>query len=50
MALKLIPKYGKTETELRALQQEISIMQALRHENIVTLYDWFETDMEVKVH
>ena len=47
VALKFIPKHGKSEDELRALQREITIMRALRHENIVALYDWLETDSEV---
>lgn len=50
MALKFIPKFGKSESELRALEQEITIMRALRHENIVALYDWLETECEVRVH
>ena len=48
MALKFIPKFGKSEDELQALQREIAIMRALRHDNIVALYDWLETDLEVK--
>ena len=47
VALKFIPKLGKSGHELQALQREIAIMQALRHENIVALYDWIETDTEV---
>lgn len=49
MALKFIPKLGKSRQELEALQREITIMRALRHENIVALYDWLETDSEVTV-
>lgn len=49
VALKFIPKLGKSEDELQALQREIAIMRALRHDNIVALYDWLETDSEVKV-
>lgn len=48
VALKFIPKLGKSEEELRALQREITIMRALRHENIVALYDWVESDTEVR--
>lgn len=47
MALKFIPKLGKSGHELQALHREITIMRALRHENIVALYDWLETDSEV---
>ena len=47
VALKFIPKQGKSADELRALQREITIMRALRHDNIVALYDWLETDSEV---
>ena len=47
VALKFIPKLGKSGQELQALQREITIMQALRHDNIVALYDWIETDSEV---
>lgn len=47
VALKFIPKLGKSGPELQALQREITIMRALRHENIVALYDWLETDSEV---
>lgn len=47
VALKFIPKQGKSADELHALQREITIMRALRHDNIVALYDWLETDSEV---
>lgn len=49
VALKFIPKLGKSGHELQTLQREITIMQALRHDNIVALYDWLETDSEVMV-
>ena len=49
MTLKFIPKLDKKEDELRALQREINIMRALRHENIIALYDWLETESEVRV-
>lgn len=49
VALKFIPKHGKTVEELHSLQREITIMRALRHENIVALYDWLETDTEVLI-
>ncbi len=47
VALKFIPKVGKSESELRSLEQEISIMAALRHDNIVALHECLETDDEV---
>lgn len=47
VALKFIPKVGKSGDELHALEREIAIMRALRHDNIVALYDWLETDSEV---
>ncbi len=47
VALKFIPKVGKSETELCSLEQEINIMAALRHPHIVALYDCLETDDEV---
>ena len=47
MALKFIPKLNKSAEDLLALQREVNIMRELRHENIIALYDWFETDTEV---
>lgn len=47
VALKFIPKVGKSEGELRSLEQEIHIMATLSHPHIVTLYDCQETDQEV---
>ncbi|XP_016052303.1 PREDICTED: serine/threonine-protein kinase 36 [Miniopterus natalensis] len=49
VALKFIPKLGRSEKELRNLQREIEIMRGLRHPNIVHLLDSFETDKEVVV-
>ncbi len=49
VALKFIPKVGKSESELRSLEQEISIMAALRHDNIVELHECLETDDEVHI-
>lgn len=49
VALKFIQKLGKSEAELRALQGEIAIMRDLRHDNIIALYDWLETDSEVRL-
>ncbi|XP_029789661.1 serine/threonine-protein kinase 36 isoform X3 [Suricata suricatta] len=49
VALKFIPKLGRSEKELRNLQREIEIMRHLRHPNIVHMLDSFETDKEVVV-
>ncbi|XP_066136420.1 serine/threonine-protein kinase 36 isoform X2 [Saccopteryx bilineata] len=49
VALKFIPKLGRSEKELRNLQREIDIMRGLRHPNIVHMLDSFETDKEVVV-
>uniref|UniRef100_A0A3P9QI37 non-specific serine/threonine protein kinase n=1 Tax=Poecilia reticulata TaxID=8081 RepID=A0A3P9QI37_POERE len=47
VALKFMPKVGRTEKELRSLKREIEIMRDLRHPNIVQLFDSFETETEV---
>lgn len=47
MALKFIPKVGKSEAELRGLEQEMAIMYQLRHDNIIALHDCLETQDEV---
>ncbi|RVE63719.1 hypothetical protein OJAV_G00139200 [Oryzias javanicus] len=49
VALKFMPKVGRTEKELRNLKREIEIMRNLKHPNIVQLFDSFETDTEVVV-
>uniref|UniRef100_A0A4W4FZ47 non-specific serine/threonine protein kinase n=1 Tax=Electrophorus electricus TaxID=8005 RepID=A0A4W4FZ47_ELEEL len=49
VALKFIPKVGRTEKELRSLKREIDIMRGLKHPNIVLLLDSFETEREVVV-
>ena len=48
VALKFIPKVGRSEKELKNLQREIDIMRNLEHENIIKLLDSFETPKEVK--
>ena len=48
MALKFIPKVGKSEKELRSLRREIEIMRGLHHDNIIKMLDSFETDKEVR--
>ncbi|XP_030216907.1 serine/threonine-protein kinase 36 [Gadus morhua] len=49
VALKFIPKVGRSEKELRSLKREIDIMRGLQHPNIVQMFDSFETDKEVVV-
>ncbi|XP_048582093.1 serine/threonine-protein kinase 36 isoform X2 [Nematostella vectensis] len=49
VALKFIPKTGRSEKELKCLQREIDIMRGLQHENIIRLLDSFETPQEVCV-
>uniref|UniRef100_A0A3Q2E3Y6 non-specific serine/threonine protein kinase n=1 Tax=Cyprinodon variegatus TaxID=28743 RepID=A0A3Q2E3Y6_CYPVA len=47
VALKFMPKVGRSEKELRNLKREIEIMRDLQHPNIVQLFDSFETETEV---
>ncbi|XP_057177313.1 serine/threonine-protein kinase 36 isoform X2 [Triplophysa rosa] len=49
VALKFIPKVGRSEKDLRSLKREIDIMRGLKHANIVLLLDSFETEREVVV-
>ncbi|XP_059141268.1 serine/threonine-protein kinase 36-like [Physella acuta] len=49
VALKFIPKMGKSEKELKGLRREIEIMRGLKHDNIIELLDSFDTDKEVVV-
>ncbi|KAM7446260.1 Serine/threonine-protein kinase 36 [Porites harrisoni] len=49
VALKFIPKVGRSEKELKNLQREIDIMRNLEHENIIKLLDSFATPKEVCV-
>mgnify|MGYP001495450667 CR=1 FL=1 len=46
VALKFIGKHGKSERDLRNLRQEIAILSALDHENVVKMFDYFETERE----
>ncbi|XP_032919937.1 serine/threonine-protein kinase 36 isoform X3 [Catharus ustulatus] len=48
VALKFIPKVGRSEKELKNLQREIEIVRDLHHPNIIQLLDSFETDKEVQ--
>ncbi|KAL4608625.1 serine/threonine-protein kinase 36 isoform X1 [Arapaima gigas] len=49
VALKFIPKVGRSDKELRSLRREIDIMRGLRHPNIILLLDSFDTEQEVVV-
>nr|XP_061801869.1 serine/threonine-protein kinase 36-like [Nerophis lumbriciformis] len=49
VALKFIPKMGRSKKELQSLKKEIDIMSNLEHPNIVKLFDSFETETEVVV-
>jgi fused-like protein len=42
-AMKFIMKHGKSEKDIKNLRQEIEILRALRHENIIQMLDAFET-------
>ena len=45
-ALKFIGKRGKSSKDIRNLRQEISILKGLDHENVVLMFDAFETKSE----
>ena len=49
VAMKFISKIGRTEKELDCLKREIDIMRGLKHPNIISLLDSFDTDEEVCV-
>ncbi|XP_028395841.1 serine/threonine-protein kinase 36-like [Dendronephthya gigantea] len=49
VALKFIPKKGRSSKDLTNLQREIDIMRTLHHPNIIALLDSFETTDEVCV-
>ncbi|NWT61852.1 STK36 kinase, partial [Erythrocercus mccallii] len=49
VALKFIPKVGRSEKELKNLQREIEIVRDLHHPNIIQMLDSFETAKEVVV-
>ncbi|XP_019719707.1 serine/threonine-protein kinase 36-like [Hippocampus comes] len=49
VALKFMPKMGRSNKELQSLKKEIEIMSNLQHPNIVKLYNSFETETEVVV-
>ncbi|XP_077402507.1 serine/threonine-protein kinase 36-like [Vanacampus margaritifer] len=49
VALKFMPKTGRSNKELQSLKKEIEIMSNLQHPNIVKLFDSYETETEVVV-
>jgi fused-like protein len=49
VALKFIVKSGKSARDLKSLRSEITILQTMRHPNVVRLLDWFETTTEICV-
>nr|CAH0111353.1 unnamed protein product [Daphnia galeata] len=49
VALKFIPKIGRTECELQSLRHEFEIQKGLRHPNIVHMLGAFETLKELVV-
>ena len=46
VAMKFIPKHGKTEKDLKSLRQEIGILSNLSHPNIIKMIEYFETKTE----
>ncbi|OQR80546.1 kinase, partial [Thraustotheca clavata] len=46
VALKFVSKRGKSEKDLVNLRQEINILRALDHPNVIAMLDSFETDGE----
>ena len=50
VALKFIPKFGRSEKELKSLRREIEIMRNMHHTNIIEMIDSFETEKEVGNH
>ncbi|XP_071499914.1 serine/threonine-protein kinase 36-like [Diadema antillarum] len=47
VALKFIPKLGRSDKELDSLRKEIEIMKGMHHPNIIEMLDTFETDKDV---
>ncbi|XP_038058960.1 serine/threonine-protein kinase 36-like isoform X2 [Patiria miniata] len=47
VALKFIPKLGRSEKDIENLRREIEIMRELHNENIIEMLDSFETAKEV---
>ncbi|XP_070053398.1 serine/threonine-protein kinase TIO [Nicotiana tomentosiformis] len=46
VAMKFIPKHGKSDKDIHNLRQEIEILRKLKHENIIAMLDSFESLQE----
>jgi fused-like protein len=46
VAMKMIQKHGKSEKDIKNLRQEIGILRTLNHDNIILMFDAFETDRD----
>ncbi|GAA0141846.1 non-receptor serine/threonine protein kinase [Lithospermum erythrorhizon] len=46
VAMKFIPKHGKSDKDIHNLRQEIEILRKLKHENIIAMLDSFESPQE----
>ncbi|CAH9099357.1 unnamed protein product [Cuscuta epithymum] len=46
VAMKFIPKHGKSDKDIHNLRQEIEILRKLKHENIIEMLDSFESPQE----
>ncbi|KAK6946000.1 Protein kinase domain [Dillenia turbinata] len=46
VAMKFIPKHGKSNKDIQNLRQEIEIIRKLKHENIIEMLDSFESPQE----
>jgi serine/threonine protein kinase len=49
VALKFISKHGKKQSDIAALRQEIAILTTIQHENIIMMFDAFETERDFVV-
>jgi len=49
VALKFISKNNRSKKEIESLKRELSIMEDLKHPNIICMFDSFETEDEVVV-
>jgi fused-like protein len=49
VALKFIPRSGKTREDIASLRQEINILQRLKHEHVILMLDCFQTGSSVCV-
>ncbi len=44
--MKFINKHGKKDSDIKNLRQEIGILRTLNHENIILMFDAFETERD----